>query len=156
MFAEVTDANEESFHFHGDEGEFPVHAAIVVPQDRKAEAILLGRYQKSQSVQMIRPVEVLESLLAALFRVEKLVIGALVLVAAASLLVVALVFGLSFKLRAREFASLADLGVGQVTLWLAKLAEVLMIGIVAGGVAWAGRELAIAMAQSVLSKGFGG
>lgn len=156
MFAEVTDTNEASFHFHGDEDEFPVHAAIVVPQDRKAEAILLGRYQKSKEVQMIRPVEVLETLLSALFRVEKLVIGALVLVAVASLLVVALVFGLSFKLRAREFATLADLGVSRATLWLAKFAEVMLIGAAAGVVAWAGRELAIAMAQSVLSKGFGG
>jgi putative ABC transport system permease protein len=156
MFSEVTDANMDSFHFHGDQDDFPVHAAIVVPQDRKAEAILLGRYQKAKEIQMIRPVDVLESLLATLFRVEKLVVGALVLVAVAALLVVALVFGLSFRLRRREFATLAEIGVGRGPLFLAKLSEVLMIGAAAAILAWAGRELSVTMAHSVFLKGLGG
>ena len=156
MFSEVTDKNEDSFHFHGGEGEFPVHAAIVIPTDRKAEAILVGRYQKAKDLQILRPVDVLEVLLGALFQVEKLVVGALVLVAVAAALVVALVFALSFRLRRQEFETLAEIGVGTGTLLFAKMAEVMMIGAGAAGLAWGGREMAVAMARSILLKGVGG
>ena len=154
MFSEVTDKNEDGFHFHGDEGEFPVHAAIVIPSDRKAEAILVGRYQKSKELQILRPVDVLEVLLGALFQIEKLVVGALALVALAAGLVVALVFALSFRLRQREFATLAEIGVGRGTLWLAKMAEVVFIGAGAAIIAFSGREIAVVMARSILVKGF--
>lgn len=154
MFNEVTDKNEDSFHFHGDEGEFPVHAAIVIPSDRKAEAILVGRYQKAKELQILRPVDVLEVLLSALLHVEKLVIGALALVAVAAGLVGALVFALSFRLRQREFATLAEIGVGRGTLLFAKMAEVVIIGAGAVVLAWGGREIAVAMARSILVKGF--
>lgn len=155
MFSEVTDKNEDSFHFHGDESEFPVHAGIVIPKDRKAEAILLGRYQKAKDLQIFRPIDVLEVLLGALFQVERLVVGALALVAIAALLVVALVFALSFRLRRQEFVTLAEIGVGKGTLLFAKAAEIMMIGAASAGVAFAGRELAVAMARLILLKGIG-
>lgn len=156
MFSEVTEKNEDSFHFHGDESEFPVHAAIVIPTDRKAEAILVGRYQKAKDLQILRPVDVLEVLLGALFQVEKLVVGALALVAVAAALVVALVFALSFRLRRQQFETLAEIGVGKGTLLFAKLAEIMIIGAGAAVLAWGGREIAVAMARSILLKGVGG
>ncbi|MDB6140869.1 MAG: hypothetical protein JWO94_3941 [Verrucomicrobiaceae bacterium] len=132
MFNEVTDANVASFHFHGDETAFPIHAMIVLPHDAKAAAILEGRYQGNKEVQIIRPMEALEVLLGALFRIEGLIIAALALVGGASLAVAALVFGLSFRMRQREFATLAEVGVGQGTLWLAKVFEIAIIGFAAG------------------------
>jgi putative ABC transport system permease protein len=86
--------------------------------------------------------------------VEKLVIGALALVAVAAGLVGALVFALSFRLRQREFATLAEIGVGRGTLLFAKMAEVVIIGAGAVVLAWGGREIAVAMARSILVKGF--
>jgi putative ABC transport system permease protein len=126
----------------------------VIPSDRKAEAILVGRYQKAKELQILRPVDVLEVLLSALLHVEKLVIGALALVAVAAGLVGALVFALSFRLRQREFATLAEIGVGRGTLLFAKMAEVVIIGAGAVVLAWGGREIAVAMARSILVKGF--
>lgn len=134
MFNEVTDANVASFHFHGDEADFPIHAMIVLPHDAKSEAILTGRYQGNKEVQIIRPKDVLAGLLGALFQVEGIVVAALGLVAGAAGAVTALVFGLSFRMRQREFATLAEVGVGQGTLRLAKACEVLIIGLSALGI----------------------
>ena len=134
MFNEVTDSNVASFHFHGDEADFPVHAMVVLPHDAKSEAIITGRYQGHKEVQMIRPTDVLEGLLAALFKIEGMVVAALGLVAGAAVAVVALVFGLSFQMRRREFATLGDVGVSSRTLFLAKACEVVIIGSVALGI----------------------
>lgn len=156
MYNEVTDANVDGFHFHGDEAGYAVHAILVQPHDAKSEALLVGRYQKHKEVQMIRPVEVLEVLLATLFRVEKLVVAALALVAAAAVLVAILVFGLSFRLRRREFDTLAEVGVGRGTLILAKAAEVGIVGGLALLVAALGPWIAAAMARAVVSVSLGG
>ena len=156
MFAEVTDENVGSFHFHGEEGSHPMHGMVVLPHDAKSEAILVGRYLGSKEVLIIRPAEVMESLLAALFQVESLLVAALALVAGAALLVAALVFVLSFRLRQREFATLADIGVGRGTLALAKVAEVVLVGLAAVGIACAARAFAVAMTEAVLSKSLGG
>ena len=131
MFNEVTDANVASFHFHGDPADFPIHAMIVEPHDAKSEAILTGRYQGNKEVQIIRPKDVLDGLLGTLFRLEGLIVTALALVAGAAAAVAALVFGLSFRMRQREFATLAQIGVGRGTLVLTKGCEVLFIGVAA-------------------------
>jgi putative ABC transport system permease protein len=155
MFAEVTDRNEDSFHFHVDEDAFPIHAVILQPTDAKSEALLVGRYQKAKDLQVIRPVDVLEMLLSALFRVEKVVVAALAVVAAAAVLVAVLVFGLSFRLRQREFRTLAEIGVSKGTLLLAKVIEVSLVGGVSVALALAGRQFAVAMAASLFSRGLG-
>ena len=137
MFNEVTEANLASFHFHGDEGDFPIHAVIVLPHDAKSEAIVTGRYQGNKAVQIIRPKDVLEGLLGTLFKIEGMVVAALVLVAGAALAIAALVFWLSFRMRIREFATLADVGVGYGTLFLAKFCEVVIVGFGAVGISYA-------------------
>ena len=53
------------------------------------------------------------------------------LTATAALLVTALVFALSFRLRQREFATLEDVGVSRVSLISVKVLEVLIIGLAA-------------------------
>jgi putative ABC transport system permease protein len=155
MFNEVTEANVDSFHFHGDEGGFPVQAILVQPHDTKSEALLVGRFQKDKAIQIIRPVDVLEVLLAALFRVEKLVVAALALVAGAAIVVAILVFGLSFRLRKREFDTLAEVGVSRATLLMAQVAEIAIVGALALGVAAAGPWIAAAMAHAVVLKSLG-
>lgn len=129
MFAEVTDANLGSFHFHGDPASYPLTAVIAVPKDAKAQAILLGRYQGAGGgAQLVRPVEQMDALLTSLFRAERLALLLLVVLGAAVVLIAALVFALSFRLRRREFATLEDIGVARGTVSLVKCFEVLMTG----------------------------
>ncbi len=131
MFNEVTDANITSFHFHGDVSTYPISAVILLPQNAKAEALLAGHFARSKEQQLIRPRDEMEALLTQLVRLEGFAASALLLTATAALLVTALVFALSFRLRQREFATLEDVGVSRVSLISVKVLEVLIIGLAA-------------------------
>lgn len=131
MFNEVTDANIASFHFHGDVSTYPISAVILLPKDAKSEALLAGHYARSKEQQLIRPRDEMEALLTQLVRLEGFAASALLLTATAALLVTALVFALSFRLRQREFATLEDVGVSRVSLISVKVLEVLIVGLAA-------------------------
>lgn len=117
-YNEITEANIGGFHFHGDPGTFPLTAAIVVPKGEKERTILRGRYQDSErlGVQLVEPVKVMDELFDTVFQVQRLVLAALVLVGIAALAIAALVFLLSNRLRAREFASLRQIGADPATI----------------------------------------
>jgi putative ABC transport system permease protein len=129
MYQEVTDRNLDSFHFHGDVGGYPVSAAIVVPGDVKSEALLAGRYLKEDlPVQLIRPREEFEALMGTLFQVQNLALVVLAVTLGAALAITVLVFALSFRLRRREFDTLADLGVAPADLVRTKVFEIAIVG----------------------------
>lgn len=132
MFNEVTDANISSFHFHGDMAKFPVSALIVLPDNAKAEALLAGQFARSREQQLIRPRDEMEALLAQLVRLEGFAAAALLITATAALLVTALVFALSFRLRLREFKTLEDVGVSRFSLITVKVLEIALTGLAAG------------------------
>jgi putative ABC transport system permease protein len=135
LFQEVTDKNLNTFHFHGDVGDYPVSAAILIPPDAKTEALLAGQFARSKTAQLIRPRDDMESLLTQLVRLEGFATTMLLITAAAALFVSALVFALSFRLRRREFGTLEDIGVSQVSLTTVKLLEILLIAAFATGIA---------------------
>jgi putative ABC transport system permease protein len=72
-------------------------------------------------------------ILSTLFQIEGAIILGLVFVGFAAAAIAVIVFTLSFQMRAREFATLADIGVSLKTLNLIKAFEVMLIGI--GGMA---------------------
>ena len=127
IYNEVTDANIGSFHFHGDPQTFPLTAVLAIPNDAKAQALLLGR-TGTDGAQLVRPVEQMDALLASLFQAERLALALLVVLGVAVLLIAALVFALSFKMRRREFATLEEIGIGRGTIALVQCFEILLIG----------------------------
>lgn len=131
MFNEVTDTNFASFHFHGDPATFPLSALVLLPKNAKAEALLAGQYARSKEHQLIRPRDEMEALLTRLVRLEGFAASALLLTATAALLVTALVFALSFRLRQREFQTLEQLGVSRLSLASVKVLEIVLIGLAA-------------------------
>lgn len=154
MYQEVTDANLGSFHFHGDVADFPISAAIVLPVDARAEAILAGRHARgSGGLQLLRPADELGGLLDTLFRIEGAAISALLLVGLAAAMVAAVVFALSFKLRRREFATLEDIGVRASTLRLVKLFETALVLLAASVIAAVLVALVTMLAPSLISWG---
>jgi putative ABC transport system permease protein len=129
MFSEVTDANLGSFHFHGDDSAHQLSAIIVRPKDAKSEALLAGRYQKSSlPVQLIRPIQEYDLLMSTLFQMEKLAYSILAVTLLAAATVSALVFTLSFRIRRREFRTLADIGISPRDLILTKAFEAALVG----------------------------
>lgn len=133
MFTEVTAENLGSFHFHGDPLSFPLTAVIALPNNARAQAVLLGRHQNSSDgAQLVRPVEQMDALLASLFQAERLTLLLLVTLGSAVLVIAALVFALSFKMRRREFDTLDEIGVARGSVALVKFFEVVLVGVAAG------------------------
>ena len=132
MFTEVTDANIASFHFHGEPESYPLSAILVIPHDAKAQALLLGRYQKSsEGWQLVQPALEMDALLATLVQAERFTVLLLAGLGVTVLLISSLVFALSFKMRRREFATLSELGISRRAVALVKLSEILLISLAA-------------------------
>jgi putative ABC transport system permease protein len=127
---------------------------LVLPRDAKAQALLLGRYlgqQKDAAVQMVQPVEQMDALLGTLFQAERLALVAFAALGIVVVLIAALVFALSFKLRRREFATLEDVGISRATLALVKFFEIVIVGLAAAAVVlftwWLVRELGVGLVR---------
>ena len=107
----ITPDNLADFHFHGAVRGYPVTAAIVVPEDTRAAAILLGRYQAAEAgLQLMRPEVVVRDLVRTIFRIKRIFDLVVITVGAATLLAVALVILLSLRLRAGELSTIYRLG----------------------------------------------
>jgi putative ABC transport system permease protein len=128
------------FHFHGDPSTFPIDAALVYPADAKAQAILLGRFTgKDETLQLARPDQFIERVLERIFGVGRVLGAVAVATAALVLLVAALAFALSIRLRADELALMRRLGAsrGRVAVFLATEAAILLCAALAITVACA-------------------
>ena len=147
-FTEITDTNESSFHFHGDENMFPISTVIAVPNDRKGQTLLLGRYAsvRKESAQCVKPAEVVNELLAMVFRIEELFRLAAVLSAIVTAVLLGLVVFLSVRLRAPEMTTMQRIGCGRGMLGALVGTEVvlMLIAAVVGAVcaAWMTQSLA--------------
>ena len=54
QYNEITPANADTFHFHGDPSTFPITAVIAFPRDEKNATLLQGKYlgRRGERVQM--------------------------------------------------------------------------------------------------------
>jgi putative ABC transport system permease protein len=136
-YQEITPDNIESFHFHRDLSMLPITAVIVVPPDRKSETLLLGRYQSHELLQLLSPIEVVDTLLATVFSVENVVVAALAAVGFATLTLVVLVFMLSLRLRRGEIATMSRIGGSRpliASILCMEMAGVLVMALVTAGI----------------------
>lgn len=148
-FQEVTDANADSFHFHGDTGTFPITAVLAIPGDERDRARLLGRYQGDGPAQAVEPRTVLAELLGTVLTLERYALAVSAVVGAATLALAALVRALALRLRAAEFETLARVGGSRGRVRLTLLFEnlavlgmaLLVAASLAGGVWLAGPSL---------------
>jgi len=123
----ITKDNIDRFHFHGDESQFPITAAIVVPADHKSETILLGRYQKNDQLQLLKPKHVIHDLVQSIFRIKKVFDTVVKTVIVSTLLTIGLVFLLSYRLRAKEIETIFRLGCSRLAIGGFILSEIFII-----------------------------
>ncbi len=139
-YQEITPENIDSFHFHGDVATFPITAVIALPTDQKSTALLLGRYQSDEALQLLQPSEVVDELLATVFSVQNVIVAALIVVGTTTLALVALVFLLSLRLRRGEIETMMKIGGSRpriVSILGLEMAGVLGIGLlVSAGLTW--------------------
>ena len=110
-YVEITDQNRASFHFHGPREDRPVTAAIVLPRDERAQTMLMGRADAGLlPVQLVKASEVVDRLLVEVFRIRRILLAVLGVVAVATLLLVLVVLALSVRIRAVEIETMQLIG----------------------------------------------
>ncbi|NQT69051.1 MAG: ABC transporter permease [Desulfobacteraceae bacterium] len=130
---EITKKNIDSFHFHGNTSIYPITAVIVAPYDDKSGTILRGRYlSKDETLQIIKPEEVIDGLLQNIFRIKNVLDAVIAVVALATILAVILVFALSLRLRQREIQTIFKLGCSRLTIARLVGAEIFIIVLSSG------------------------
>jgi len=128
QYNEITADNIDSFHFHGDNAEFPVSAVLAIPSDRKSGVILQGRYEaEDESSQIVKPKDVVTELLDTILTIQQFVIAAVVIIGSATVATAVLVFMLSARLRRRELLTLFKIGGARSTVTGLLLGEVLVV-----------------------------
>jgi len=131
QYTEITEENIDSFHLHGDPTEFPLTAVLALPYDEKSAAILQGRYlEKETPYQIVRPREVIDTLMANIFKIRNVLDAVIMLVGTATLLALVLVFSLSLRLRERELEIIFKLGCSRATIFRLLGSEILIIALI--------------------------
>ncbi|MEO1680930.1 MAG: hypothetical protein AAFU80_22510 [Pseudomonadota bacterium] len=128
QFTRITPANIDSFHFHGDPGAYPLTAVIAVPHDQRAATILRGRYLEADAAtQAVVPEDVVQSLVAQVFRIKSLLDAVMVLTGAAALAALGLALFLAWRLRAPEMLTALRLGARRGMIARLVLAETALV-----------------------------
>lgn len=146
-YTEVTEENIRSFHFHGQQRDFPVTAIIAVPTDERAATLLMGKYlAPDATAQIVNPAEVFEQLLGIVFQVKRLFDFSSLLLSVVTLLLLVLVIALSLRLRRREMETMFKLGCSRFTMVRLMAAELCLVlacsAILAGLATWGTLALA--------------
>ncbi len=127
---EVTDANLNSFHFHGDTKEFPITAIVAFPPDQKSRDLLMGRYVATRpTLQIVEPTTVVRDLMALVFRAKKFFDANSIIISLATFLMLVMVIMLSLKLREREMETMYKIGCSRLTIVKLQVAELAIIGL---------------------------
>ena len=116
QYTEITEDNVDSFHFHGDQGEYPITAVIAVPNDVKSGTLLRGRYIENKQYQIFPPKEVIDDLLQSIFRVKAIIDTVIVIVGFATLLAIVFIFVLTLRMRRQEMQTIFKLGCQRLTM----------------------------------------
>ncbi len=134
-YTQITDENRSSFHFHGDQADFPITAVIAVPPDDRSAALLEGRFlDPGDTLQIVRPDEVRADRLATVLTIRRYVMISVGLLAIATLALMVLVFLLSLQIRRQEIQTLVKIGGSPQRIRSVLLAEI--VGVLIAGVAW--------------------
>jgi len=121
IYNEITGKNLDSFHFHGNIGDYPITSVIVVPHDQKSSTILRGRFEtKEFANQIVVPSRVVETLLQSIFKIKQIFDTVFILVGLATLLILGLIMMLSLRLRKDEIYTMFTIGSSR-----AKMVEIL-------------------------------
>jgi putative ABC transport system permease protein len=131
-YTEITDENIDSFHFHGDPDTFNITSILAVPNDHKSKTLLLGRYKRDKAslYQILEPDTILSELLSTILTIERFIITALVIVGISTLVIAALVFMLSLRLRKREVLTMNKIGGSRHVVNFLLVSEILFVLVV--------------------------
>lgn len=135
-YQEITPENLASFHDHGDPERLPLSALLYWPATEKDATLVRTRVNQRGDFQMLQPVEVVDELLAYVLRVRQLMDGLSFVLGTVTVLLSAMVYALSSRLRAAEFRTLRRMGCARSFVARLVLSEVLAVVLLATGLAF--------------------
>ncbi|MGR3503497.1 ABC transporter permease [Pseudaestuariivita sp.] len=148
-YQRITEDNIESFHFHGDQDNFPASGVIVVPNDTRAATILKGRYLDAEGpTQLIAPAGVIGGLVDRIFRIKALLDVVTAIIAVAAFAAVGLAVFLTYRLRAREIATAIKLGAARGMVLRLLAAETVTLLLLSAVIAAGGATLVARNAEA--------
>lgn len=148
-YQRITPQNIDSFHFHGAQDDYPITAAIVVPDDTRAGTILRGRYLDPDGrTQLFEPAGVVQGLVDRIFRIKALLDAVTAIIAVAAVAAVGLALFLGYRLRAGEIATAVKLGARRGMVLRLLAAETVTLLLISGTIAVAGAALVAANAEA--------
>lgn len=128
-YRQVTEQNRASFHFHGDRKTFPVTAVLVFPENSRAGTLLEGELQSNTlGIQLVVPEALIDRLLETVLTVRSLILLAAVVVGAATVITIAIVYCLALRLRQNELETIRHIGCSRGTIPLLICSELALIG----------------------------
>lgn len=135
----------DRFHLHGDEADAPLTALLVFPRgfprERRAHDQILGDYALDESLQAVRPVEVVGTVLGIVLRVRAALESYFTLVSVSTAAFFGLVVALTLRLRRPELELMRRIGCSRdaiATIVGAEVAVVLVLAVLVAAVASVG------------------
>jgi putative ABC transport system permease protein len=110
LFQRITADNRDTFHLHGDAGEAPITAVLVFPTDARRHDQLLGDFALEETLQAVRPLEVVRGVLGIVLRVSAALDAYFAAVGVSTVAFAVLVVLLSLRLRAPELELMRRIG----------------------------------------------
>ncbi len=136
-YLEINESNQDSFHFHAEQETLPITAVLIWPKDTKSATLLLGEYNTaSGELQLIKPIDVVESMLKWVFRVKAFMDANFVLVGLSVGGMAAMILLLSLRLRKEEFQTFNCLGCSRTLILRLVLIEWGLFLVVAWILSW--------------------
>lgn len=150
LFAELSEANRDSFHLHGDPEDAPVSAILVFPPTQRQHDLLLGRLALRSDVQAVRPSKVVESVLEIVLGLRRLLQTTFALSTMAMGALFVSIVSLTHRLRRRDLQLFRDLGASGRRIFAIVAAELGWILLAALGATLATLVVAAQLAQRFL------
>jgi putative ABC transport system permease protein len=101
-FIEINEETMKTFHFHGNQDDYPLSAVLLKAKSAQDEAFLLGKASVSGDIVILNPRDGLQSFLKMLFQLDSLFFIILILVLVIIVTLLLLVLFLNLKLRRQE------------------------------------------------------
>jgi putative ABC transport system permease protein len=131
-YTEITEANIDSFHFHGELDGFPVTSIIAIPDSTKSEIILEGQYDVGEkTLQFVKPSIVVRDLMNMIFRVKLFFDANTIMITISTLLLMILVIILSLRLRQKEMQTMFKIGCSRGTIAMLQIWEMSLVFLIA-------------------------
>ena len=127
MFSEITEKTRTGFHLHGSPSDLPLSAVAIFPRTQQEHDIALGDLALSEQFQAVRPVQVVETILEIVLRIQQGLSVFFFSILCSTIAFFALVMILSLQLRSDELRLMKRIGGSKQTIRRMILAQIAII-----------------------------